>query len=183
MKKTSPTDLNTTQELTEVFHTLLVLSLKEAGLRNLAIKGRATQSSLNGSGMWAGIGVAGNAIDGNRNSALAKGSCTQTANESSPWWRVNLHLKYSISAVALTNRGDCCSDGLDGAEIRIGNSIENEGKDNPICDTVSSIPAGQTVYYNCSSLLEGSYVTVVLPREGTLSLCEVEIIPAVCLFT
>ncbi|KAG9263827.1 hypothetical protein AMEX_G21969 [Astyanax mexicanus] len=148
---------------------------EEAGLRNLAIKGRATQSSLNGSGMWAGIGVAGNAIDGNRNSALAKGSCTQTANESSPWWRVNLHLKYSISAVALTNRGDCCSDGLDGAEIRIGNSIENEGKDNPICDTVSSIPAGQTVYYNCSSLLEGSYVTVVLPREGTLSLCEVEV--------
>lgn len=148
---------------------------EEAGLNNLAIKGRATQSSLNGSGAWAGIGIAGNAIDGNRNSIFAKGSCTQTAMQISPWWRVNLHRRYMISAVALTNRGDCCSDGLDGAEIRIGNSLENEGKDNPICDTVSSIPAEQTVYYNCSSLLEGSYVTVVLPREGTLSLCEVEV--------
>ncbi|XP_036445225.1 fucolectin-like isoform X2 [Colossoma macropomum] len=148
---------------------------EKAGLRNVALRGRATQSSLNGSGMWAGFGIAGNAIDGNRNSNLMMGSCTETAQESAPWWRVNLHRKYTISTVALTNRGDCCPEGLDGAEIRIGNSIENEGKDNPLCATVSSIPAGQTEYFNCSTLLEGSYVTVFLPREGTLSLCEVEV--------
>ncbi|XP_036445222.1 uncharacterized protein LOC118820967 [Colossoma macropomum] len=148
---------------------------EKAGLRNVALKGRATQSSLNGSGMWAGFGIAGNAIDGNRNSNLMMGSCTETAQESAPWWRVNLHRKYTMSTVALTNRGDCCPEGLDGAEIRIGNSIENEGKDNPLCATVSSIPAGQTEHFNCSTLLEGSYVTVFLPREGTLSLCEVEV--------
>ncbi|KAL6476266.1 hypothetical protein MHYP_G00147650 [Metynnis hypsauchen] len=125
--------------------------------------------------MWAGFGIAGNAIDGNRNSNLTMGSCTETAQESTPWWRVNLHRKYTVSTVALTNRGDCCPEGLDGAEIRIGNSIENEGKDNPLCATVSSILAGQTDYFNCGALLEGSYVTVSLPREGTLSLCEVEV--------
>ncbi|KAI4891194.1 hypothetical protein NFI96_006427 [Prochilodus magdalenae] len=125
--------------------------------------------------MLPGCGIAGNAIDENRNSDLTKGSCTQTAQQSAPWWRVNLHRKYTISTVALTNRGDCCAEGLDGAEIRIGNSLENDGKNNPLCATVSSIPAGQTEYFNCGSLLEGSYVTVSLPGEGTLSLCEVEV--------
>ncbi|XP_072550442.1 uncharacterized protein [Salminus brasiliensis] len=142
---------------------------------NIATRGRATQSSLSISGMWAGIGVAENAIDGNRNPDLEKGSCMQTDQESSPWWRVNLHHSHAVSSVALTNRGDCCSESLDGAEIRIGDSLENEGKDNPLCATVSSIPAGQTEHFNCSSLLQGTYVTIFLPGHGTLSLCEVEV--------
>ncbi|KAI4892591.1 hypothetical protein NFI96_026853 [Prochilodus magdalenae] len=107
-------------------------SSEKAGLQNVALKGTATQSSLNGSGMMPGCGIAGNAIDENRNSDLTKGSCTQTAQQSAPWWRVNLHRKYTISTVALTNRGDCCAEGLDGAEIRIGNSLENDGKNNPL---------------------------------------------------
>ncbi|XP_022531901.1 uncharacterized protein si:ch73-359m17.2 isoform X5 [Astyanax mexicanus] len=145
-------------------------------LPNLAPKGRATQSSLLTSGKFPGFGLAQNAIDGNRNPDLRKGSCTETEKESSPWWRLNLHHRQTVSSVALTNRGDCCAENLDGAEIRIGDSLENDGKDNPLCATVSSIPAGQTEHYICSGLLEGSYVTVVLPgEERTLSLCEVEV--------
>ncbi|KAL7861363.1 hypothetical protein AOLI_G00177120 [Acnodon oligacanthus] len=161
------------------------LLAEKTGLRNVALKGRATQSSLKVS-----FGITGNAIDGNRKSNLTMGSCTESVQESAPWWRVNLHRKYTVSTVALTNRGDCCPESLDGAKIRIRNSIENEGKDNPLCTfmflitlflwfsgcaTASSIPAGQTEYFNCSALPEGSYVTVSLPREGTLSLCEVEV--------
>uniref|UniRef100_A0AAR2KML6 Fucolectin tachylectin-4 pentraxin-1 domain-containing protein n=1 Tax=Pygocentrus nattereri TaxID=42514 RepID=A0AAR2KML6_PYGNA len=144
-------------------------------LQNLALRGTATQSSLHSSSTLAAFGLAQNAIDGNRNSHLKRGSCMQTGKESAPWWRVILHHKSMIFSVALTNRGDCCSEDLDGAEIRIGDSVKNNGKDNPLCATVSSIPAGQTEYFNCSALLEGSYVTVSLPREGTLSLCEVEV--------
>ncbi|KAI4891191.1 hypothetical protein NFI96_006424 [Prochilodus magdalenae] len=142
---------------------------------NLGPKGGATQSSLYGSGTLAVLGLAQNAVDGNRNSHLKKGSCMQTAIESAPWWRVNLHQKSVIFSVALTNRADYPPEHLDGAEIRIGDSVKNNGKDNSLCATVSSIPAGQTEYFNCSSLLEGNYVTVFLPREGTLSLCEVEV--------
>ncbi|XP_076842398.1 uncharacterized protein LOC143486818 isoform X2 [Brachyhypopomus gauderio] len=144
-------------------------------LRNVALKGRATQSSLSVSGMWPGFGLAQNAIDGNRNPDLKKGSCTQTVEETAPWWRVDLHRNHEVYAVALTNRGDCCSERLDGAQIRVGTYIENEGKENPICAVVTSIPAGQTKLFECQRTLEGRYVTVVLPGNGTLSLCEVEV--------
>uniref|UniRef100_A0A3B1ICN9 Fucolectin tachylectin-4 pentraxin-1 domain-containing protein n=1 Tax=Astyanax mexicanus TaxID=7994 RepID=A0A3B1ICN9_ASTMX len=145
-------------------------------LDNIALRGTATQSSLHSSEISAGFGLPLNAIDGNRNSDLMKGSCMRTQQETSPWWRLSLPRRYVISSVALTNRGDCCSEHVDGAEIRIGDSLENEGKDNPLCTIVSSIPAGQTEHYNCTDLLEGSYVTVVLPgEERTLSLCEVEV--------
>ncbi|KAL6476264.1 hypothetical protein MHYP_G00147630 [Metynnis hypsauchen] len=144
-------------------------------LNNVALRGRATQSSVHFSEISPGFGLALNAIDGNRNSDLKKGSCMRTEQESAPWWRLSLPRKHIVSSVALTNRGDCCPELLDGAEIRVGDSLRNEGKDHPLCATVSSIPAGQTEYFNCSALLEGSFVTVSLPREGTLSLCEVEV--------
>ncbi|XP_036445226.1 fucolectin-3-like isoform X1 [Colossoma macropomum] len=144
-------------------------------LNNIALRGRATQSSIHSSEISPGFGLALNAIDGNRNPDLKKGSCMRTEQESAPWWRLSLTRKHIVSSVALTNRGDCCPELLDGAEIRVGDSLKNNGKDNPLCATVSSIPAGQTEHFNCSALLEGSYVTVSLPREGTLSLCEVEV--------
>ncbi|XP_051526547.1 uncharacterized protein LOC127425011 isoform X2 [Myxocyprinus asiaticus] len=145
----------------------------KTNLRNLALRGRATQSSLHKE--WSGFGLAQNAIDGNQNAILEKGSCSQTAQEDFPWWRVDLHRKNAIASVALTSRGDCCWEDLAGAEIRVGNSLENNGKDNWICATVSNITAGETKSFSCGRLLEGRYVTVVLPREGTLSLCEVEV--------
>ncbi|XP_051991951.1 uncharacterized protein LOC127650530 [Xyrauchen texanus] len=141
--------------------------------RNLALRGRTTQSSLHKE--WSGFSLAQNAIDGNQNSILEKGSCSQTAQEDFPWWRVDLHHRYAIKSVALTSRGDCCWEDLTGVEIRIGNSLENNGKENLICATVSNITAGETKSFGCSSLIEGRYVTIVLPREGILSLCEVEV--------
>jgi hypothetical protein len=38
---------------------------------------------------------------------------------------------YRVTAVNITNRGDCCPERLDGAEIRIGNSLENNSINNP----------------------------------------------------
>uniref|UniRef100_A0AAY5ERG3 Fucolectin tachylectin-4 pentraxin-1 domain-containing protein n=1 Tax=Electrophorus electricus TaxID=8005 RepID=A0AAY5ERG3_ELEEL len=138
----------------------------KADLRNLALRGTATQSSLHS--------LAQKAVDGNRNFNLKNGFCTYTALESAPWWRVDLHHTYTIHYVALTNQGDCCSYCLNGAEIRIGDSLQNDGKDNPLCATVSSIPPGQTEYFVCTKFLKGRYMTAVLPRVGILSLCEME---------
>ncbi|XP_045067792.1 fucolectin-like [Coregonus clupeaformis] len=139
---------------------------------NLALKGVATQSS--------GYGNAHNAIDGNRESNYGKGSCTHTVQDTNPWWRVDLLDVTRVTAVTITNRGDCCPERLDGAEIHIGNSLDRNGIKNPRCVVISHIPAGETHTFQCNDM-EGRYVVVVIPGQNRiLTLCEVEVysIPA-----
>uniref|UniRef100_A0A674A5T1 Fucolectin tachylectin-4 pentraxin-1 domain-containing protein n=2 Tax=Salmo trutta TaxID=8032 RepID=A0A674A5T1_SALTR len=136
---------------------------------NVALKGVATQSSLYGDGQ------AHNAIDGNRESDYQLGSCTHTAQETNPWWRVDLLDVYRVTAVTITNRGNVVPERLDGAEIRIGNSLENNGTNNPRCVVISHIPAGETHSFQCNKM-EGRYIVVVIPdRKEYLTLCELEV--------
>ncbi|XP_051729462.1 fucolectin-4 [Ctenopharyngodon idella] len=152
----------------------MVAMIQSEGI-NVAPNGRATQSSVN-QGSTACLSLAQNAIDGNRQYDLFKGSCTQTNTESDPWWRLDLIKTYTIASVALTNRGDCCAEQLNGAVVHIGDSLESEGRANPVCVKVSFIPAGGTGKFRCASALQGRYVTVALSGENrTLSLCEVEV--------
>uniref|UniRef100_A0A8C7T3J2 C-type lectin domain-containing protein n=1 Tax=Oncorhynchus mykiss TaxID=8022 RepID=A0A8C7T3J2_ONCMY len=140
---------------------------------NVALNGVATQSSLYNNR------DASDAIDGKKNTHY--GSCTHTLKDRNPWWRVDLLNVYRITDVTLTNRGDCCPERLDGAEIRIGNSLENNGTNNPRCAVISHIPAGETHTFQCNEM-EGRYVVVVIPgRSEWLTLCELEVhgIPAV----
>nr|XP_029527543.1 pentraxin fusion protein-like [Oncorhynchus nerka] len=140
---------------------------------NVALKGVASQSSLNG------YGNAQNAIDGNRESDYHKRSCTHTEQETKPWWRVDLLDVTRVTAVSITNRGDAVPERLDSAEIRIGNSLENNGINNPRCDVISHIPAGKTYTFQCNAM-EGRYVVVVIPgRSEWLTLCEVEVFATV----
>ncbi|XP_035254862.1 fucolectin-like [Anguilla anguilla] len=94
---------------------------------NAAIGKMANQSSIFGNyGPY-------RAIDGNRNANLGYGgSCTHTNEEMKPWWRVDLFNVHNISSVVVTNRGDCCPERLNGAEIRIGNSLVDNGNSNPL---------------------------------------------------
>ncbi|KAJ8007599.1 hypothetical protein DPEC_G00095700 [Dallia pectoralis] len=136
---------------------------------NLALNGVAAQSSQ------FGIYKASVAIDGDRTSDFPTGSCSHTEEETNPWWRVVLSTVYRVSTVSLTNRKDCCSERLDGAEIRIGNSLENNGLNNPRCAFISRIPAGETHNFQCKEM-EGRYVVVFIPgRAKALTLCEVEV--------
>ncbi|KAL0977961.1 hypothetical protein UPYG_G00163900 [Umbra pygmaea] len=136
---------------------------------NLALNGVAAQSSLFGNRN------ASDAIDGDKNAHYSAGSCTHTQNDNNPWWRVDLRHVYRVRTVSLTNRGDCCPERLDGAEIRIGNSLENNGINNPRCAVISHVPAGETHYFQCDEM-EGRYVVVVIPgRAEWLTLCEVEV--------
>nr|XP_029541282.1 CD209 antigen-like isoform X1 [Oncorhynchus nerka] len=139
---------------------------------NVALNGVATQSSLYGNR------DASDAIDGKRNTHYE--SCTHTLKDRNPWWRVDLLNVYRITDVTLTNRGDCCPERLDGAEIRIGNSLENSGINNPRCAIISHIPAGESHTFQCNEM-EGRYVVVVMPgRSEWLTLCELKVhgIPA-----
>uniref|UniRef100_A0A4W5RCW1 Fucolectin tachylectin-4 pentraxin-1 domain-containing protein n=1 Tax=Hucho hucho TaxID=62062 RepID=A0A4W5RCW1_9TELE len=146
--------------------TLIILSVPVV---NVALKGVANQSSISSDGK------AHKAIDGNRESNFFKVSCTHTEWETNPWWRVDLLDVYRVTAVTITNRGDCCSERLDGAEIRIGNSLENNGINNPRCVVISNIPAGETNTFQCNEMV-GRYVVVVIPGQNkTLTLCELEV--------
>nr|XP_055074513.1 uncharacterized protein LOC129454041 isoform X1 [Misgurnus anguillicaudatus] len=133
---------------------------------NLALRGRAVQSST-GYG-W----EASNAID---NSPL---TCTHTDTSDNPWWRLDLLDSYYISTVVITNRKDCCADRLDGAEIRIGNSLENNGNNNPRCAMLDGVAAGQSVSVSCDNM-NGRYVNVIIPGSAKiLSLAQVEVYKA-----
>ncbi|XP_017316998.1 fucolectin-like [Ictalurus punctatus] len=136
---------------------------------NVALGGIATQSSV-----YLNSFPASFAIDGNRASILNSYSCTHTNCDYNPWWRVDLLAVYDIKYVIVMNRGDGYTDRINGAEIHIGNSLVNNGNNNPRCVVISSIPAGASANYTCK--MRGRYVNIIIPNVSQyLTVCEVEV--------
>ncbi|XP_078282511.1 fucolectin-like [Rhinoraja longicauda] len=78
-------------------------------------------------------GDADNAIDGNMDTNTRGGSCSRTRRQCRPWWRVDLTEHYRVFVLNITAPGSRCqSRGLRGAEIRIGDSLENNGNSNTL---------------------------------------------------
>ncbi|KAK9514328.1 hypothetical protein VZT92_027804 [Zoarces viviparus] len=147
---------------------LLLLETRSAyTYENVALRGKATQSDrLDNS-----FSAAYNAIDGNRDANYYAGSCTHTDEMTNPWWRVDLLESYIVTSVIITNRGDCCAERLNGAQIHIGNSMNN-----PVVGTIPSAGPGESVTLTFTENVEGRYVIVALPGPGKyLTLCEVEV--------
>ncbi|KAM8966340.1 fucolectin-3-like [Pelodytes ibericus] len=133
---------------------------------NLARNGLASQSSE-----YKSIpGLASYAIDGDANGNYMSHHCSHTDQENGAWWEVNLKQVYKIATVVISNREDCCKDRLNGAEIRVGNSPDNN---NPVCATITD--SGSKILVCCNGMV-GQYVSVVIPsRAEYLTLCEVEV--------
>ncbi|XP_062305836.1 uncharacterized protein LOC134010021 isoform X2 [Osmerus eperlanus] len=130
---------------------------------------QAAQSSL----YFAGDS-AGSAVNGVRTTVYPT-SCTSTAQQTDPWWTADLGGLYRVTAVTITNRLDCCPERLDGAEIRVGYSLEDDGKNNPRCATVARIAAGESDHFLCVGMV-GRYVTVVIPGPNRiLTLCQMDV--------
>ncbi|XP_065146093.1 uncharacterized protein [Paramisgurnus dabryanus] len=141
---------------------------------NVAFGGDAVQSSTLDQ-----FGDANHAVDGNRESIYTRGSCSHTAGEYNPWWRVDLKRIYSINRVSITNRGDCCEERIIGAQIRIGNSLDNNGNNNELAAIIGFIPLGGTQTFTFNNI-QGRYVNIFLPGNGIskiITLCEVEVYP------
>ncbi|XP_049903888.1 uncharacterized protein LOC126392508 isoform X2 [Epinephelus moara] len=142
---------------------------------NVALRGKATQSTRF-NGQEIGFAAAYNAIDGNRDTNYLHGSCTATAQQTNPWWRVDLLESYIVTSVVITNREDCCAERIHGAKIHIGNSLEGNGASNSLVGTIPAIAPGETYTVTVSGHVEGRYVTVYLPgSDKILTLCEVEV--------
>uniref|UniRef100_A0A3P9Q9R8 Si:ch211-215k15.4 n=1 Tax=Poecilia reticulata TaxID=8081 RepID=A0A3P9Q9R8_POERE len=159
-----------------LFHLLLFFPMYSTqNYKNVALRGKATQARRY-IGEWDIFGAASNAIDGNTNSVFRDGSCSHTEQQSNPWWRVDLLDSYVVTRVIITNREDCCEERINGAEIRIGNSIQFNGIENPRAATIFSIPRGAFKVIDILNRIEGRYVTIVIPGSGKiLTLCEVEV--------
>uniref|UniRef100_A0A3B5MV99 Fucolectin tachylectin-4 pentraxin-1 domain-containing protein n=1 Tax=Xiphophorus couchianus TaxID=32473 RepID=A0A3B5MV99_9TELE len=137
-------------------------------LENVAPEGIASQSST------AFLGVASRAVDGNRDPEYSHGSCTHTGGEPNPWWSLLLPVVYRVSTVSITNR-KVASERLNNAEILIGNSLENNGKNNPRCAVISSIPPGGTKSFNCTGMTGRMLTVKISTSYGLLTMCELEI--------
>uniref|UniRef100_A0A8C6V2U5 Fucolectin tachylectin-4 pentraxin-1 domain-containing protein n=1 Tax=Neogobius melanostomus TaxID=47308 RepID=A0A8C6V2U5_9GOBI len=131
-------------------HTLCL----HCSVANVALRGKATQSDQYNSEYSAAY----NAIDGNRDSNYNHGSCAVTKQQIDPWWRVDLLEPYIITSITITNRGDCCPERLDGAEIHV---VEK------------TLGQFQTITF--TSRVKGRYVTVLLRGDRLLTVCEVEV--------
>uniref|UniRef100_A0A667WKP7 F5/8 type C domain-containing protein n=1 Tax=Myripristis murdjan TaxID=586833 RepID=A0A667WKP7_9TELE len=126
--------------------------------------GKVAQSSTSKNG------VPEKAIDGNRANKWKQGSCTHTKEDFKPWWRLDLLKTYKVSYVTVTNRADCRRKNINGAEIHIGNSLDDNGNSNPRCALISSIPAGASKTFSCNGM-KGRYVNIVIPgKKEQLSL-------------
>ncbi|MCA9148959.1 MAG: hypothetical protein KDA92_06670 [Planctomycetales bacterium] len=96
-----------------------ILSLAEvqvietASGKELQTAGQATQSS----------NYEGNepkrANDGNVDGVYDKGSVSHTAEETNPWWLLDLGSVQDIGKIAIHNRADCCGDRLEGAIVEV----------------------------------------------------------------
>ncbi|CAB1313775.1 unnamed protein product, partial [Coregonus sp. 'balchen'] len=88
--------------------------------------------------------------------------CSHSAHEASPWWSVDLLDVHRVTTVNITSRVDCCPDQMNGAEIHIGNSLENNGTINSRCGVIYHNLGGETHTFQCNET-EGRYITVVIP--------------------
>ncbi|XP_035862275.1 fucolectin-like [Sander lucioperca] len=135
---------------------------------NLALQGKATQSSQHSTG------TAYNAIDGNRASVWSQASCSHTVQELNPWWRLDLGKTHRVFSVTITNYKNLNLQ-LAGAEIRIGDALFDNGNSNPRCAVISRIFPGFTETFQCNGM-DGRYVNIIIPgRSEYLCLCEVEV--------
>ncbi|XP_073331683.1 uncharacterized protein [Pagrus major] len=136
---------------------------------NVALGGVTDQSSV-----WDPLIPSNVAIDGKSYSHYNYRSCFSTHFEVNPWWRLDLQVQYNISSIEVIRRSDCCAYELNGAEIRIGNSLENNGNNNPRCAVITVI-GDVLMGFSCSQMT-GRYVNIVVPGAGKrLQLCEVRV--------
>ncbi|XP_032077904.1 pentraxin fusion protein-like isoform X2 [Thamnophis elegans] len=146
-------------------------SIIPVGDPNIAVGKLSSQSST-----FEEKGESWKAIDGSLANIYTNGDCTLTKKDFEPWWMVDLTSEFQVSAIVITNRGDCCESRIKGAEILIGDLPQKGGTMNPRCATINSMERGETMSFNCAGM-QGQYVTITIPgRYEYLTICEVQVL-------
>ncbi|XP_038053132.1 uncharacterized protein LOC119725683 [Patiria miniata] len=142
----------------------------------LTLTGLATnQSSIDMSGSW----EADRAIDGS--SQYDDTSCSRTNVELNPWWHIDLNSPRCVGKIAIRNIDDIKHTTrleLEGAVVRAG--LDATPTANPTCGSpVSQYQAliNDWIEFTCDPSRLARYVSVDVPTETALTLCEVMIWP------
>ena len=84
-----------------------------------------------------------------------------------------------VARVVITNRKVYAEgNGLLDFEIKIGNSLENEGRNNTKCGDRHSVPHAETKEISCSPPLTGRYLVIQSFSSNLLVIIEVEVFAA-----
>uniref|UniRef100_A0A8C5CG61 Fucolectin tachylectin-4 pentraxin-1 domain-containing protein n=1 Tax=Gadus morhua TaxID=8049 RepID=A0A8C5CG61_GADMO len=136
---------------------------------NVALSGTAIQSTTD----WGGL--AERSIDGNSDPDFEHYTCSITAKQAKPWWRLELPGVYRVSEIVVTNRNIGRSM-LNNVEILIGDSLSNNGNDNPRCAIINDDPGCLTQTVKCWGM-EGRFINFYRSSHEIeyLQLCEVKV--------
>uniref|UniRef100_A0A0F8CVJ7 Fucolectin-5 n=1 Tax=Larimichthys crocea TaxID=215358 RepID=A0A0F8CVJ7_LARCR len=81
---------------------------------------------------------------------------------------------FIITNINIYNRGDCCPERINGLKVHIGNSLDNNGLNNPLVGQI--VHGSPTFTQTFTPHVKGRYVTLFLPGLlKYLTLCEVEV--------
>ncbi|XP_035985919.1 uncharacterized protein LOC110368372 isoform X3 [Fundulus heteroclitus] len=113
--------------------------------------------------------IADRAFDGNPS------TCSHTEQQTNSWWRIDLQGVYNISCISIYNVDQNDNVNIDGARIYIGNSLQNNGTSNTLVKSISGFTNGQINGYELSPSVSGRYVTISIPENKFMILCEINI--------
>ena len=98
-----------------------------------------------------------------------------TLRQANPYWRVDLESSAVVLNVSVKNRDDKNGNLISPFDIRVGNTVTNGYRDNPLCVTGATLKgSGEMKNFTCPEN-EGRYVSIHLTRTQYLQLCEVEV--------
>ncbi|KAM5180829.1 fucolectin-5-like [Mantella aurantiaca] len=115
--------------------------------------------------------TANKAFDGSKDLDATHGFCAHTNKVMNSWWRLDMGESLKIEIVVVWGRTDDGLQWLNGLEVRIGDSPDNN---NPVCGKISGTVDLKTTF--CCDGMEGRYISLVIPgRSEYLVVCEVEV--------
>ncbi|XP_078603049.1 uncharacterized protein LOC144877051 isoform X2 [Branchiostoma floridae x Branchiostoma japonicum] len=140
---------------------------------NIALRRPAAQSSIYNSANQPGL-----AVDGNTDTAWTGGSCVHTAQETGPWWSVDLGFPRNVGIVTVYNRQDCCWDRINPFRVHVTDSVSSLS-DVTSCGGDHRFREGQAnMEVHCAGL-KGQVVVIQLPgTDRIMNMCEVKVYEA-----
>ncbi|XP_060603804.1 uncharacterized protein LOC132756691 [Ruditapes philippinarum] len=109
-------------------------------------------------------------VDGNLNQSWSVRSCFHTNDDLHSWWRVDLGQMYRCFRVVLYNRLDCCKERASDLDLMFGTTENNMYIVRQVDGQIEDIHT-----FNFPEGKGARYVQVMLRRQNSLHLCEVQV--------
>ena len=102
-------------------------------------------------------------------------TCTHILNETYSWLRIDLRRRYYVKELFISNHDHGNDLDMREFEVRVGDSLENNGNNNSVCCLENTIRQSQIRTVVCGNNSVGRYVNIRASKVQ-LALCEVTVI-------